>query len=91
MRQGMPIPKRIQNAPVLLMGLEVFLVGFLDLTGSRQLGMGGSGPIPWAAVREYCLLTDLDEDQMDDMHYHIGRLDAVWQNYQAQKEKKSSG
>ena len=87
---GMPIPNRIQNAPVLIFGLGMFLTGFLDLTGSRQGGMG-PGPIAWGTVQDYCHVIGLDAEQTEDMHYHIRCMDTVWLEHQRSKEGKDSG
>ncbi len=85
MRSHQPVPKRIQNAPELSLGLELYFLGFMDLSNSRQIGFG-SGPIPWGAIQEYCLYNDLDVEQVEDMHYHISHLDTVWRDFYAQKE-----
>lgn len=67
------------------MGLELFLIGFFDLNGSRPMGME-LGPISWIVVQEYCMLTGLDEEQTADMHYHVGRLDVVERQYFKSRE-----
>lgn len=89
MRVGGRVPDSIQNAPTLNWGLGMFLVGFLDLTGSRNSGMS-TGSIPWAVIQDYCKTTGLDEDQTDDMHYYIGALDVAWQKHH-KKDTPSSG
>ena len=85
MRSRQPVPKRIQNAPQLSLGLELFFNSFMDLTSSRQIGFG-PGPIPWAAIQEYCLHSEFSEEQTEDTHYHVTRLDTVWRDFHAKKE-----
>lgn len=83
---GLPIPSRIENAPSLLPGLELYYLGFLELTSSRSIGMG-VGPIPWIAIEQYCQLKGLDEEQTEAMHHHIVTMDTVYMKHQAKKNK----
>ena len=69
MRSDMPLPKRIQEAPELTLGLHLFYVAFLDLA------VGSSGQISWGEVQNYGLHLDLDEETLEDLHYHIGQMD----------------
>ncbi len=86
----MPIPNAIKNAPALFMGLELYLLGFLDLSSSRQSGMS-LGDIPWGAIQEYCDRSGLDDVQTANMHHHINQMDIAWKQYQKSKEKRSDG
>jgi len=86
MREGLPLPDRIQNAPELLPGLELYYIGFIDLSDSRSLGMG-LGPIPWFTVQQYCKEFALDEDQTEAMHHHIKVMDAAYLEHQRKKAK----
>jgi hypothetical protein len=76
-RAGQPVPERIQNAPSLEPGLELYYSGFLDLCSSRTIGMQAS-PISWVTVEEYCKAFHLDEEQVEAMHYHIQSMDQVY-------------
>lgn len=82
---GMSIPNRIENAPSLLPGLELYYKGFLDLTTSRTLGLG-IGPIPWFAIEMYCRQNELDEEQTEAMHHHVIVMDSVFMKHEAKKK-----
>jgi len=84
-REGLPFPDRIQNAPTLLMGLELFFLGFMDLSSSRQIGMG-MGPIPWQAINQYCTSIELNEEQTEAMHHHIRELDTCYLKHKNKKD-----
>lgn len=86
-RSGLPLPDKIQNAPSILPGLELYYIGFLELTTSRQIGFGGMGPIPWLAIEQYCQMMELDDNQREAMHHHIGLLDKAYLTKQAKKNK----
>jgi hypothetical protein len=77
MRFGMPLPDRIQNAPELNLGSELFYTGILELTSCRQMGMG-IGPIPLLAILEYCLINGIDGEQREDFIWFIQRLDSKY-------------
>lgn len=74
MRFGLPLPDRIQNAPELNMGLQLFYTGFLELTSTRPTGFG-PGPISQLSVLEYCIVNGIDGEQRDDFIWMIARLD----------------
>lgn len=86
-RSGLPIPDRIQNAPSILPGLELYYIGFLELSTSRQLGGFGFGPIPWLSIEQYCQVLELDEDQKMAMHHHIAEMDKAYVKHQQKKSK----
>lgn len=85
-KAGWSLPEKISNAPSLLPGLELYYIGFQDLTASRNIGMG-PGPIWWNTVQEYCDRYGLDEEQTEAMHYHIRELDTVFLKH-SQKQNK---
>lgn len=68
------MPEKILNAPVLRLGLELFYMGFLDLSSCRPLGQV-PGPIPFLSVLEYCLIHEIDGEQREDFVWFIQRLD----------------
>lgn len=86
----MPIPKKIQNAPELLLGLQLFYMAFLDLSSSRLMGME-EGYIPWGAIQEYGCHLELSEDQMEDLHYHVFHLDQARASHSKRKGDKADG
>lgn len=88
-RQGRPLPNRIQNSPQLHLGLTLFFIGFLDLTDEREIGLV-HGPIPWRAIREYCLDHEIVDEQKEDFFFHIKRLDMSYLKWK-QEQKDGNG
>ena len=84
MREGVPLPQRIENAPSLLPGLDLYYIGFMDLMASRQVGFG-MGPIWWITVHQYCEVHGIVGLQEEDMHYHIKNLDTLYLKHHAKK------
>jgi hypothetical protein len=84
-RSGMKIPRSIQNAPELRLGLQLFFAGFTTLANCRPLGMV-EGFIPWTAIQRYCETMELDDETTLDMHYHIGQLDDARFKFHRSKE-----
>lgn len=87
LREGLPFPDKIANAPNLLQGLELYYHAFNDLSDSRQMGME-MGPIPWKVVHDYCVSYGIDGDQKEEMHYHIKQLDSAFLDFHKKKVKK---
>lgn len=85
-KHGLPLPEKIQNAPSLLPGLELYYLGFLDLMASRHVGMG-AGPIWWGTIQDYCDKKKLDEDQAEAMHHHINSMDSAYLKHSQKKTK----
>lgn len=67
------------------MGLELFYNAFMDLTSCRGTGYGTEGPIPWTAVRQWARERELDEEQAEDLEYHIPQMDEVYLKHKAKK------
>ncbi len=82
----MPIPNKIQNAPELNLGIQLFYAGFLDLTSCRQVGMG-LGPIPLLSILEYCLVKEIEGDQQEDFVWFIQRLDQKYLDWSKNRAK----
>lgn len=72
-----PIPERIQHAPELWLGLEIYFQAFMDLNTCRSTGWS-AGPIPWSAVQDYAITFGLDSEQTADLHYHIRMMDQAF-------------
>lgn len=85
-KSGQPIPNRIENAPSIWAGLELYYLGFLDLNSSRSFGMA-LGPISWVVIEQYCRLKGLDEDQTEAMHHHVAAMDKVYLEHMDKKSK----
>lgn len=85
-KHGLPLPAKIENAPSLLPGLDLYYLGFQDLMASRQVGMG-VGPIWWGTIQDYCERKGLDEEQTEAMQHHIKVMDVVFLKYSQKKNK----
>ena len=83
-RMGRTLPEKIQNAPVLEKGLELFFNAWMELNTTRSIGMA-VGPIPWLAVHEYANWYELDDDQRDALHYHVNEMDSAYFKHTAKK------
>ena len=84
MRERVPLPDRIQNAPSLMPGLELYYEAFMDLMTSRSTGFG-NGPIWWKTVQDYAKDNEFSDDQREDLHYHIREMDTVYMKHLAKK------
>ena len=86
MRENRPLPDRIQNAPSLMVGMELYYGAFMDLMGSRQFGgMGGLGPIGWDVVQYYAVSNGFNGDQTEALHHHIRRMDEYYMKHYNKK------
>lgn len=88
-RQRLPLPDAIANAPELELGLDLFYTAFHDLSSCRTLGFG-EGPIPWLAVDDYCRRQGITGVQREDMLYHVQQLDTVYLEYRAKQASKGA-
>jgi len=88
MRFGLPLPDRIQNAPELNLGSELYYTGFLELTSCRQVGMD-LGPIPLLAILEYCMINGIEGEQLDDFVWMIQRLDQKYLEWSRARAKST--
>lgn len=89
MRERLPLPKKIQDAPELMFGLELYYAAFFDLSTCRPVGFV-EGSIRWLDVDVYCDRLELDEDQRIEMHYHMERMDAVYLDW-VRRNTKTKG
>lgn len=77
-----PLPDRIENAPKLLPGLELYLVAVLDLDSERL-----EGQIPWSSIAHYSDFYGFDEWQSEDLFYFVRALDGVILDRRAKKRE----
>lgn len=90
LRDGMPLPEHIQNAPELTHGLVLYYNAFQDLSSCRSLGMS-LGPIPWTAIDQYCQRHGIKDEQYDDMFHHVNELDEAYRAHvEAEAKKKGT-
>ena len=90
MREGLPLPNRIANAPELQLGLELYYDAFWELSTSRPSGFG-VGPIPWLAVCEYARAYDFDEEQSVWLQQLVRVMDKTYLEHHASKEDSNKG
>lgn len=83
------LPDRIQNAPDLFLGLELFFQAFVELNTCRSTGWS-AGPIPSWAISEFAERVGLSEEETEDMHYHMRMMDGEFLKYSARKNKEKS-
>lgn len=76
LRTGQPIPERINNAPELNAGLQLYLEAFFDLDSERSQGLGLS-PIPWSSIKYYAEAYDFDEYQTYCLFLFIKKMDSA--------------
>lgn len=88
MRERLPLPDHIINAPELFIGLELYLDAFWDLNSTRTSGWG-LGPVPWSAINDFASTFELDEFQRDDLHYYVRVLDNAYIEHYSKKGKIS--
>lgn len=74
MREGLPLPDRIANAPILLDGLDLYYSGYRDLMYDRPM----DGSISWSTIHRYSVDLELGEEQREAMHYHIREMDNAY-------------
>ena len=87
LRERLPLPKRIANAPELWLGLELFYDAFWDLNSCRDAGWS-LGPVPWTVIHDFATAFQLDDEQFDDLYYYIRRMDDAYLKFFAPKEGK---
>lgn len=87
MAERMPLPDKIQNAPSLWFGLELYYQAFWDLTTCRSTGWSVA-PIPWSAIKEYCQVYTLDAEQTEALFYLVRQMDNAYMDYRARKGKE---
>lgn len=85
MKDGLPLPQKIQNAPDLQTGLAIYFDAFMDLNTCRPMGLE-PGPIPWLAINQYCDTLEVDKEQREDMHYFIREMDNAYYKFHKDKE-----
>ena len=58
----------------------------MALQGDR----GSTERIPWVAREEYATRCGFDEEQIEDLHYYVPKMDAVWGKHVAKKRKQET-
>lgn len=47
------------------------------------------GPISWLAIDEYATRRNVDDEQREDLLYHIPKMDKVFLDFYSEKHKKT--
>lgn len=87
LRERLPFPKAIQNAPELWLGLELFFGAFLDLDGDRPSGWT-IRPIPWTSISDYAQAYNIVDEQREDLFHYIRAMDRAYIKRLEKKAKK---
>lgn len=69
-REGRPIPDRIQNAPILPEYLKLYLQAFYELDTERIHQY-----IPFSAILRYAKFYDFDREQTENLIYYIRQIE----------------
>lgn len=51
----------------------------------------GDGPISYVAIMEYCIVHQLDEEQRDDLIYHVRQMDKAYFKFMKDKRDREKG
>jgi hypothetical protein len=85
LRERLPLPPRIENAPQLFDGLELYWWAYQDLSTCRPAGFGGAYPIPWTAIIDYARHYDFDEAQTEALVSHVRTMDEAFMKWYDQR------
>lgn len=83
-REKLPLPDRIQNAPEMTWGLELFYLAWRELDTMRPVAMA-EGAIPWSAVLDFAIAHDIDGDLREELCYQVRALDNAYLKWRAEK------
>lgn len=87
-RRNQPLPKKIQEAPELMTGLGLYFDAFNELDTCRSYGMA-IGPIPWSFTQDYAITNGFSQEQADDLHFFIQRMDVAYRKEVSKSPKTS--
>jgi hypothetical protein len=87
--EGEP-PKALLDKPDMRPGLVFFYEGFWALSGDRQTGMGGAGPISFGAIDCYARRAGITgRDDFERFRVLITRMDQAYLKHVNAKEDDS--
>jgi hypothetical protein len=86
-RTGEPLPDRIENAPELLLGLNLYMRAFFELDSDRN-HVFNYERISLLRIAEYALVFEFDELQREDLLHFIPKMDIAYINRMKEKEPK---
>lgn len=74
MQQGI-IPKAVEKRPVLLAGLDTYIIAFQELQHDRPIGMA-AGSIPWSSIVKWAEIHGMGSaDEIALLTKHIRALE----------------
>lgn len=68
------------------MGLELYLRCFYELDSCRAIA---EGLIPWTAIDQWCSALNMNDEEREDVHYLVQRLDNAYLEHQSSKRPKT--
>jgi hypothetical protein len=86
-RTGGTLPQRIQNAPTLRKGLELYFNAFFELDSERQNGMS-IGRIPFTSMLRYASFYGFDFEQTELLLFYVQQMDNAHIQRLTEKNKK---
>lgn len=84
------LPTRVENAPQVQLGLELYWIAYSDLTTCRPPSFAGVPPIPWTAIATYAQINMLDHEQFSDLVYFVRQLDDEFMDWHERQESSQA-
>lgn len=91
MREGLPIPDKMQRAPELQPGLNLYMMAYADLDRGRSVGFGGETPLSWDLIDRWCHSHGIFGETRDDVFAHVRSLDEAYLKWRESKRPKGKG
>lgn len=64
-------------------------MAFTHLTTCRNQGYSTEGPISWFSIDEYGRRQGYDEEQLEELHFYIPKMDSVYLDFKTKKLKQA--
>lgn len=80
------VPKQIEQAPQLILGLDLYFDAFAELSSCRSIGMA-EGPIPWTAIRAWCDENEVVGEQREKTFRIVRAMDVAYLKWRSKKDK----
>lgn len=84
-RSKEPLPPKVEGAPQIQLGLELYWNGFAALNTCRGSMYNSEGPVPWTAMLAYCEQYEIYGDQREDFFYIMALMDEAYLTFKAKK------
>lgn len=86
-RQKLPLPEKLLNAPQVAIGLELYYIGFSELTTCRYTP---DSPISWVVIEQYCQAKGIEGRQKADFFALMYKLDKAYLEHRSSKIEKGA-